>query len=294
LENKTLEQELISSSIEYQKEYASYLSLKKVIPDTFTDYDVELSDYIEESSTYKEYEKCLKDLLQLDSGNPGKYISLKEAESNLESLFAQYKKLSYYAPFAGVIGSMDIKENNYISEGTHVFDLNDPKDMEMTVSIMETDLRYLKIGEKAYMKFLAYPEEFIQGIIANIDAVIDETSQLAHVEVYFENPDNKISVGMFGECYLYGQKEEDVLMVPSLAVLTRDDRELVFTKEDNHSYWRYVKTGNNNGYYTGIIEGVQPGDSVIVDRHYILIHGAEVEVSDILPFESFSLIGTKD
>jgi hypothetical protein len=78
-------------------------------------------------------------------------------------------------------------------------------------------------------------------------------------------------------------------MVPSLAVLTRDDRELVFTKEDNHSYWRYVKTGNNNGYYTRIIEGVQPGDSVIVDRHYTLIHGAEVSVSEILPFELFSL-----
>ena len=294
LENETLEQQLISSSIEYQKEYASYLSLKKVIPDTFTDYDIELSDYIEKSISYAEYEKHLKDLLQLDSENPGKYIALKEAEADLEALFAQYKKLSYHAPFAGVIGSMDVKENNYISEGTHIFNLNDTKDMEMIVSVMETDLHYLTIGEDAYLKFLAYPDEFVRGKIAGIDAVIDETSQLASAEIYFENTQNKISVGMFGECYLYGQKEEDALLVPSLAVLTRDDRELVFTKEDNHSYWRYVKTGNSNGYYTRIIEGMQPGDSVIVDRHYTLIHGAEVNVSEILPFESFSLTGTKD
>lgn len=294
LKNETLEQQLISSSIKYQKKYAAYLSLKQVIPDKFTDYDVELSEYIERSQNYDQYERHLEELLQHDSENPGKYISLKEAGADLEALFAQYKKLNFYAPFAGIIGNMDLKVNNYISVKTHLFDLNDTREMEVIVPVMETDIQYLKIGEDAYLKFLAYPDEFIQGKIAGIDALIDETSQLASVKVYFDNPNNKISVGMFGECYLCGQKEEEVLLVPSMAVLTRDDRELVFTKEDDHSYWRYVKTGNNNGYYTEIIEGIHPGDSVIVDRHYTLIHGAEVIVSEVIPLESFSLTESEE
>ena len=293
LENEELEQQLVSASIQYQKKYAEYLSLKKVIPDRIEQTDLDLASIIKESNDCNEFRKELENIINKDveKEEPQKYVAIKEALANLEQLYARYNKLSFYATFSGTVGDLHLKEGNFVSAGSKLFRLINLDRMEVDVTVMETELVRLQPKAKAYLCFLAYPDDLIEGEIININPFIEENSRLGRVKIGFDNPQHKISVGMFAECYLTAEEYPELLLVPNKSILTREDKKLVFTVEKGHSYWRYVKTGRNNEFYTEILEGINPQDSVVVEGHYTLIHDAKLDVKEVIPFERFSRTG---
>jgi len=64
--------------------------------------------------------------------------------------------------------------------------------------------------------------------------------------------------------------------VPREALLNRNERDLVFVVQNGLAKWRYVDIGVGNSEYVEILNGVQPGDSVIVEGHYSLGHDVKV------------------
>jgi multidrug efflux pump subunit AcrA (membrane-fusion protein) len=293
LKNEELEQQLISASIQYQKKYAEYLSLKQIIPGMIEEVDVDLAEIIAQSNDCEDLRKQLEHIISgdIESGEPQKYVTVKEALADLERLYAQYNKLSFYAPFSGTLGDLYLKEGNFVSAGNTVFRLIDLDKLVVNVTVMETEFVRLQPNAKAYLRFLAYPEDLVEGKILSINPFIEENSRLGRVKIGFDNPEHKITVGMFAECYLTAEKFPDLLLVPNNAILTREDKELVFTVKNGRSYWNYVKTGRSNEFYTEILEGLEPQDSVVIEGHYTLIHDAKLDVTEVIPLETFSIEG---
>lgn len=293
LKNEELEQQLISASIQYQKKYAEYLSLRQVIPEQIEEVDVDLSSIIEQSNDCNDLREQLEQIISgdIEKEQPQKYVAVKEALADLERLYAQYNKLSFYAPFSGTLGDLSLKEGNFVSAGTKLFRVIDMNKLVVNVTVMETEFVRLQPHAKAYIRFLAYPEDLIEGEIISINPFIEENSRLGRVKIGFDNPENKITVGMFAECYLTAEQYPDLLLIPSEAILTREDKELVFTVEKGRSYWNYVQTGRSNEFYTEILDGITPQDSVVIEGHYTLIHDAKLDVTEVLPLEAFSIEG---
>ena len=71
---------------------------------------------------------------------------------------------------------------------------------------------------------------------------------------------------------------KNCIIVPKAALLIRDKRSLVFVFKNNLAKWHYVKTGETNDQYVEIKEGIEPGDSVIVEGNYNLAHDATVKI----------------
>jgi hypothetical protein len=78
-------------------------------------------------------------------------------------------------------------------------------------------------------------------------------------------------------------------MVPREAILERDNRTLVFLLEaegaslQGLAKWTYVTTGLENEEYVEIVPGdgttmLEPGQLVLTEGHYTLIHDARVRV----------------
>jgi len=79
---------------------------------------------------------------------------------------------------------------------------------------------------------------------------------------------------------------KDRLVVPARAIIERDGRPLVFVVKDGRAQWVYVTPGHTNGTETEIQPdsstgeaGVAPGDTVLVEGHLTLTHGAQVHVT---------------
>ena len=94
--------------------------------------------------------------------------------------------------------------------------------------------------------------------------------------------------GMFARALIAGERFEDRLLVPREAILTRDDRPLVFKVDGDRAKWLYVTLGENNDHLveiTSVLQGgtLEPGDRVIVSDHLTLAHDAKIKVRRTLP-----------
>ena len=72
------------------------------------------------------------------------------------------------------------------------------------------------------------------------------------------------------------------------AVLIRDDRPLVFKRNDDRAQWLYVTTGLENADWIEILEvhsggTLAPGDRVVVSDHLTLAHEAKIDIREDLP-----------
>jgi HlyD family secretion protein len=74
-------------------------------------------------------------------------------------------------------------------------------------------------------------------------------------------------------------------LVPTRAIIQRDNRPLVFVVRNGRAQWVYINPGRSNGIETEVLPDsstgqipVEVGDEVIVEGHLTLTHDAPVRV----------------
>src|SRR5690606_32926474 len=117
----------------------------------------------------------------------------------------------------------------------------------------------------------------------------DRQTRTAKVTVSVPNPEGRILPGMYARVSLEARRFADRILVPRSAILERDRRTMLFVYEGDErgglSKWRYVTTGLENESQVEIVANpdtdmVQPGEIVLTDGHYTLIHDARVRLVD--------------
>ncbi|MDZ7341120.1 MAG: efflux RND transporter periplasmic adaptor subunit [candidate division KSB1 bacterium] len=190
------------------------------------------------------------------------------------------------APFSGQIGDLDIRVGQYITAGKECCKLLDLSRIRIHVGVLESDIQHLVIGRKATIEFPALPGEKFEGKIVTINPMIDPEQKTCRVTVEMSNPNHRILSGMFAYVKMDAQIYHDRLLVPREAILTRDQRTLIFAVQKNDegkllAKWNYVETGLENDEYIEILNTnfpFQAGDLVITSGHYTLAHDAEVKL----------------
>lgn len=190
------------------------------------------------------------------------------------------------APFAGQIGDLTVRLGQMVSAGKECCKLVDLSRIRVNVGVLESEVQHLTIGRKGMIELPALPGEKFEGNIVTINPIIDPENKTCRVTVEMVNPDNRIKAGMFAYVKLDAQIYHDRLLVPREAILTRDQRNLIFVIHETEdgkklAKWNYVQTGLENEEYVEILNSNFPfkaGELVIVSGHYTLAHDAEVKV----------------
>ena len=115
------------------------------------------------------------------------------------------------------------------------------------------------------------------GTEAGEDAVVEidtwrvttqDISERAHDCESIEEPESEAS----------GQSRSPALVVPGSAVVTRDGRKLVFVVADQHALAVRVETGRELGNLIEIVDGIRPGQKVIVSPPSNLKDGDRIKI----------------
>ncbi len=182
------------------------------------------------------------------------------------------------APFSGVIADLNLVPRQRISSGEKLFKLLDISKLKIDVGVIENEINKVKIGNKAFIKLNAIPDKIYNGKVIYINPSIDPETKTCRVTVEIINNDNKIKPGMFATLFIDTETLKNRVLVPNDALLVRDKRNLVFLVDNNLAKWQYVQIGEHNEQYTEILQGVLPGDLVIVEGHYNLAHDSNVRI----------------
>jgi HlyD family secretion protein len=213
---------------------------------------------------------------------------LEDAEFALREAELRLARTHIAAPFAGRVASLRVGEGETVRIGDELVTVVDLNPIKVEVQVLESEVGLLSAGNRATATFAAFPGERFGGRVATINPMVDQTTRTARVTLMIANRDGRILPGMYARVSLEARKFPDRVLVPRSAILERDRRTMLFVftgdGEVGLAKWRYLTTGLSNDSVVEILESsetdmVEPGEWVLTDGHYTLIHDARVRLA---------------
>jgi cobalt-zinc-cadmium efflux system membrane fusion protein len=129
--------------------------------------------------------------------------------------------------------------------------------------LYEKDLSLALRGTPAKITLAALPDQSWSGTISNVSDVLDANTRTLKVRVVLANPAHKLKPEMFASIHLAGRKQQ-LLTVPTTAVLHEGDNTFVVVKKSDGSYEkRSVTVANSQADKTEIASGLRPGETIV-------------------------------
>jgi RND family efflux transporter MFP subunit len=221
-----------------------------------------------------------QEVLQQRTGLAEALVSEERAKLDLENTEIR-------APFAGIVQGLTVVPGEIVSVGAPICRIYDNRRLEAAVHVLEADLGNLEEGRPTLLS-IPGARDTIAATVDVISPFLDAESRTCEVLIRFENPSGRLRPGMFVRAEIAGWIHHDRLQAPKDAVLTRDDRTLLFKVEEERAKWLYVDTGLANADWVEILKvhsggSLAPGDRVVVSNHLTLAHEAKLKVGSLRP-----------
>ncbi len=209
------------------------------------------------------------------------------AQDNLMTRRASYRQSELEleravtrAPFGGQVAEIEVVVGQRLSAATTLLTLVDADPIRVVVEVLESEAGLVRRGRRAEVRFAAFPGDIFVGQVESISPLVDPEKRALGVTVTLANANLRLKPGMFAQIVLDTEIFTDRLIVPADAVLLRDERPMLFVVHDSRSSWIYIDRGLANESWVEVLDGVAPGDEVIVSGHFSLAHDAAVRVVD--------------
>ncbi|SMP61420.1 efflux RND transporter periplasmic adaptor subunit [Anoxynatronum buryatiense] len=197
---------------------------------------------------------------------------LNQAQVTIEVARSSLEDTVIRAPIEGVVTEVNAKLGEGISgPAVTVAQLN-PVVVKTTVS--EYLINRFEIGQEVSVKIPAAQTEAYQGTVSTIAPAPGTGSLTYPMEMEISNPDGVIKIGMFAEVELTMETRENVITIPSEAVVIREGRTVVFLVEEERAVMREVIVGVDNGQTAEIAYGLNAGDRIIFSGQDFLEDGS--------------------
>jgi membrane fusion protein (multidrug efflux system) len=217
---------------------------------------------------------------------PSGVISKSELDNAVEgerSAQADYKRtraLQDYeivrAPYAGTITSRNVDPGALVSATTALFELADPSRLRIDAYVAQDIAQFVKPGDLVEITQDEQPGVTIHAAISRLSDALDPRTRTMLAEIWLDNTKAAVAVGVFVHVTLH-VKVPPMPVVPSNAILSRADKNLVAVVQDDKVHLRPVVTGLDDGKVVQVREGVQPGQTVALDVPSELGDGAPVQ-----------------
>jgi membrane fusion protein, multidrug efflux system len=214
---------------------------------------------------------------------------METAEVRLRRARLDLSRTRLASPFAGRIASLKVVPGQWVRQGDELMTIVDLDPIRVEVQVLESEIAHLSPGRTADVSFAAFPDERFTGRVQTINPIVESGTRTARVTVLVPNPGGRILPGMYARVSLEARRYADRVLVPRSAVLERDRRTMLFVYDpagsDGVAKWRYVTTGLQNDSLVEIVsegvetDSVQPGETVLTEGHYTLIHDARVRLA---------------
>ena len=163
------------------------------------------------------------------------------------------------------VGTVSVKEGDYVQRGTPLFDLTEPQ-FTITLFASPTDRAKLAEGQSVTVNLDAGNQES-PGVIVELDdnATVSGTSET--YEGVVEAVEDLVGVdGAVVTIDVVVEESIDAVVVPIAAVLSDGGQEMVrVVTPDGVIERRAIQTGMLDGAYVEIVTGVVPGEYVILE-----------------------------
>lgn len=165
--------------------------------------------------------------------------NLASAQATLEQANAKAAERTVTAPSSGSIVELNAKVGATVtggvvmgegdtSGGKQCMQIADLSKMKVTVQVGEKDIAKIAVDQSANVTYPAFPDIISQGTVTAIASVANSDSNYGggsvtfNVDILIEAPDARLKPGMTAEVSVVTEQLDDVVMVPTMALMTED------------------------------------------------------------------------
>jgi len=105
--------------------------------------------------------------------------------------------LEINSPAAGIVIHKHVKEGVYVNVGTRIYTIADLTTLWVKLDAYESDLPWLRYGQKVDFTTEAYPGRTFTGTISFIDPVLTDRTRTVKIRLIVPNADGSLKPGMF-------------------------------------------------------------------------------------------------
>jgi membrane fusion protein (multidrug efflux system) len=206
--------------------------------------------------------------------------ALAQAKAMVEIAKERVRKTEIVAPFSGLVAERKVEHGQTVVAGVPVVTVVDLDYVRVKIHLTEADYIRVDKDDPVIVTFEAYPEKQYIGKIDRIGVKADERTNTFDVEILIENPDLVLKAGLTGRVRITSDIIPNAILIPQSAVLYKEKtREVFIVDSNNCAQPREIKLGRTKASQIQVLEGLAPGDRLIVTGGQYLNPGDQVSIT---------------
>ncbi len=205
--------------------------------------------------------KSLEQKLKLIGINPQKLSS-----NNIS------KSIQIYSPISGFVSAVNVNIGKYVNPSEVLFELVNPTDIHLALTVFEKDINKLSIGQKLIAYTNNNPDKKYAGEIILISKSLSNQNA-TEVHCHFEQYDKTLLPGMFMNADIE-LKGVQTSVLPEDAIVRFENKNYVFVAKENRQFEMIeVTVGNTENGNTEILnsEKLQTQKFVVKGAYTLLM-----------------------
>jgi RND family efflux transporter MFP subunit len=174
------------------------------------------------------------------------------------------------APFGGVVTERKADPGTLASPGMPILTLEDTRNYRLEVTVDESDLHLVHLGQSTPANIEALGSTEITGKVVQIVPAADPGSRSFLVKIELPK-DSHLRSGLFGRAQ-FPRGQRSALLIPRAAVVERGQLQGVYVLDSEQiAGMHYVTLGRTSGQQVEVLSGLEGGEKIIAapgDREF--------------------------
>lgn len=180
-------------------------------------------------------------------------------------------RVAIVAPRSGVVTELMVREGMTVQPGMTLMEINGLSTVWVQAEVPEGQSVYVKAGVNVVAKAQAVPGRSFEGTVQAVLPQLNSNTRTVLARIVLKNPEQKLLPGMFVQTRFMDSSRPETLIVPSEAVIQTGRRAVVMLANEEGRFTPVeIKTGIEFDGKTEVLEGLQPGQEVVLSGQFLI------------------------
>lgn len=186
------------------------------------------------------------------------------------------------ATTSGVVMAKKVNQGDYVNTGTVLFDVANLSQVWALFDAYESDLPFLKVGDRLEYTLQSLPGKTFSGKISFINPILDPSTRTAKVRVETANPRMELKPEMYANAFIRAPLKQynNEIVVPKSAILWTGKRSIVYVKQPDTEtpafLLREIEVGPSLGDAYVVLSGLNEGDEIVTNGTFTIDASAQL------------------
>lgn len=197
-----------------------------------------------------------------------------------------YSRITITAPIGGVVAELAVREGMTVMAGAPLFRINGLSTVWVNAEVPENFAAQVRPGNAVEARTPALPGAVFKGKVGAILPEVNAVTRTLKTRIELANSSGQLVPGMFATISFSSSPRDNLLLVPSEAVIQTGTRSVVMVAQGDGKFIPVdVKPGAESNGQTEILTGLEAGQKVVVSGQFLIdseasLKGTAIRMSD--------------